>query len=93
MTKTKKDLISKISKVTGINKNEVGVVVNSFLYEISECIMLGNKLELRKFGIFYTKHRGPKQARNPKTGVAVKVPERTVPVFKASKFLFKKRSK
>jgi len=92
MTKTKEDIVKEVANLTGFTQREVSVVVNSFLNTLSKAILTGNRVELRGFGIFSRKHRSPKQARNPKTGQPVKVPERFVPVFKASK-IFKKRLK
>jgi integration host factor subunit beta len=44
-------------------------------------------LEIRGFGTFKVKERKARMARNPRTGDAVPVPARKVPVFKVSKML------
>jgi nucleoid DNA-binding protein len=40
------------------------------------------RVELRNFGIFQVKRRGPRKARNPRTGEKVLVPEKCVVTFK-----------
>ncbi|MDI6839722.1 MAG: HU family DNA-binding protein [bacterium] len=87
MTRTKKDIVNEVAKLTGFTQREVGAIVNSFLNVISKTLLADNRIELRGFGVFIRKHRNPKQARNPKTGKSVMVPERFVPVFKPSKIL------
>ena len=47
-------------------------------------------MELRGFGSFRTRSRNARQGRNPKTGVAVQVPYKKVPFFKAGKELREK---
>lgn len=89
MTKTKKNLVGEVAKATGFTQSEVSAVINSFIDKVSKSILAGERIELRRFGRFYTKNRAPKQARNPKTGAEVKVPARIVPIFKASRFLLK----
>jgi integration host factor subunit beta len=47
----------------------------------------GEKVELRGFGSFRTRERGPRRGRNPKTGAPVDVPAKRVPYFKPGKEL------
>jgi hypothetical protein len=44
-------------------------------------------VELRGFGSFRTRERGPRRGRNPKTGEPVDVPAKRVPYFKPGKEL------
>ena len=55
--------------------------------EIAEALARGDRVELRGFGAFSTKHRKARQGRNPRTGAPVDVPEKFVPFFKAGKGL------
>ena len=41
------------------------------------------RIELRNFGVFEVKKRKARQARNPRTGETVMVPERCVVRFKS----------
>ena len=44
-------------------------------------------MELRGFGAFSVKARDARIGRNPRTGVAVNVPRKFIPFFKAGKDL------
>ena len=46
-----------------------------------------DKIEIRGFGSFRTRHREPRIGRNPKTGTRVEVPAKKIPYFKPSKEL------
>ena len=81
---TKADIVDKISKHTGISKFETKAVVEGVIASIIEAIAEGNKIELRGFGVFNSKKRKPRQARNPRTGEVVELKERFVPLFKPS---------
>ena len=47
----------------------------------------GDRVELRGFGAFSVKHRAARIGRNPRTGDAVQVAEKSVPFFKTGKEL------
>jgi nucleoid DNA-binding protein len=49
-----------------------------------KAISEGKRIELRGFGVFKSKSRKPRMARNPKTGELVPLEKRYVPVFKPS---------
>lgn len=89
MTVTKRDLTEAVSNAIGplITKRDVGIIINRFLKEITKNLSRGEKIELRGFGVFKTRMKKARTARNPKTGEAVNIPARIVPVFKPSKEL------
>jgi integration host factor subunit beta len=60
---------------------------------VKRALANGEHIEIRGFGTFRTRKRKTRMARNPRTGDAVKVPSRTVPVFKPSKHLQSKVSR
>jgi len=66
---------------------DVERVVNTVFEEISAALTRGSRVELRGFGAFSVKRRPPRQGRNPRTGEAVSVPEKSVPFFKTGKGL------
>ncbi|MCB1149952.1 integration host factor subunit beta [bacterium] len=84
---TKADIVEDIAQKTGLTKKEVGETVDLFLEEISKLLVDGHHLEIRGFGTFKVKERKERMARNPRTGDAVPVPARKVPIFKVSKML------
>ena len=61
--------------------------VDLFLKKIGDLLVQGQHLEIRGFGTSKVKERKERMARNPRTGEAVPVPSRRVPVFKVSKML------
>lgn len=85
-TRTKKQLISKIASKTNHHPNEVRVIVQSFLDEITDVLSLGDRLEFRDFGVFEVVTRKKKIGRNPKNArVAIVIPERQAVKFTAGK--------
>lgn len=84
---TKADMVDIISEATGLTKVETEAVVTGFLEKMKDALKQGERVEFRGFGSFSVKKRKPKKARNPGTGETIYLPERYVPVFKASKLL------
>ncbi|MBU1626762.1 integration host factor subunit beta, partial [bacterium] len=60
---------------------------NTIFNSIIEALAKGDKVEIRNFGSFRIKTRGPRIGRNPKTGERVAVPKKKVPFFKSGKEL------
>ena len=50
---------------------------------IAEDLVEEGRIELRNFGVFEVQNRKARQARNPRTGETVMVPERWVVRFKS----------
>lgn len=68
-------------------QRDVERIVSTVFDEITEALARGDRVELRGFGAFSVKTRDARMGRNPRTGEAVSVPEKTVPFFKAGKEL------
>jgi integration host factor subunit beta len=86
---TKADLVEQVAEAIGpgITKKDCGLVVDGFLNAVKRALANGDNIEIRGFGTFKVRRRKTRMARNPRTGDAVKVPSRMVPVFKPSKHL------
>jgi integration host factor beta subunit len=84
---TKADLVDEIAERTGLTKKDVAETVDEFLAAVTRALESGKHIEIRGFGTFKVKDRKARIARNPRTGEAVEVPARRVPVFKVSKEL------
>ena len=84
---TKQEIVDAVSEATGLTKVETETVMNGIMTTITESLARNERVELRGFGTFGTKHRMPKKARNPGTGEAIFLPERNVPIFKPSKYM------
>lgn len=66
---------------------DVEVIVGTIFDQITGALSRGERVELRGFGAFTVKHRDARTGRNPRTGEAVPVDEKSVPFFKAGKEL------
>ncbi len=87
----KSELIQKISTSNPhLFHKDIERIVNVIFDEITEALARGDRVELRGFGAFTVKYRGPRQGRNPRTGQPVKVDEKFVPFFKTGKELREK---
>jgi len=81
---TKADIVDEIAKATGLTKIETKAVVDGVFSSIIASISTGKRIELRGFGVFKSKSRKPRMARNPKSGDLVPLEQRFVPIFKPS---------
>ena len=84
---TKAELVEQVSERLDLTKKQTEVIVNILFNSITEALSQGDKVELRGFGSFRTRHRNPREGRNPKTGASVHIPAKKVPFFKAGKEL------
>ena len=83
---TKQDLIDKVAEI-GMTKKQAGDAVNAVLDSIKDSLAAGEKVSLVGFGSFSVKKRAARTGRNPRTGAALKIKAKNVPVFKAGKAL------
>ncbi|MBR2344178.1 MAG: integration host factor subunit beta [Lentisphaeria bacterium] len=85
---TKRDLVVKIAKETGIIQSDVADIVQRTLDSIAGELISGNDIELRNFGVFEIKVRKSRKGRNPRdVSNEVIIPERAVIKFRAGKEL------
>ena len=84
----KSELIQQIAEENPhLFQRDVERIVSTVFEEITAALARGDRVELRGFGAFSVKTRDAHTGRNPRTGDAVPVPEKTVPFFKAGKDL------
>jgi len=85
---TKSELILQLAEANPhLYQRDVEKIVSTIFDHIAGGLARGDRVELRGFGAFSTKRRGPRQGRNPRTGVTVHVPEKSAPYFKSGKGL------
>jgi len=84
---TKAELVEEVARAAELNKRDAEVIVETVFDSIISTLHRGEKVELRGFGSFRTRERGPRRGRNPKTGEPVDVPAKRVPYFKPGKEL------
>lgn len=82
---TKADIITRITRETGIEKSVATTVVEAFMGSIRESMIAGNEVFLRGFGSFIIKQRAEKKARNISKNTAIVIPAHPVPAFRPAK--------
>ena len=91
MAIVKSELLKQLSKnYPNFLKKDLEKFTNIILKEIKLSLKRGERVELRKFGVFSTNIQKARISRNPKTGEKVNTPEKVTINFKISKELFKK---
>lgn len=91
---TKSELIDDIALQTPeLQRRDVEVVVNTVLQIMTQALERGQRIEIRGFGSFVPKLRKARNARNPRTGEEVKVPQKYVPFFSVGKELYERINK
>jgi integration host factor subunit beta len=70
-----------------LNFRDVELAVNGLLDRMADALATGERIEVRGFGSLSLHHRPARVGRNPKTGDAVRVPEKFVPHFKPGRDL------
>ena len=70
-----------------LSLKDIDLTVKVILDSMSQVLSKGGRVEIRGFGSFALNYRPPRNGRNPKTGVQVRVPEKYVPHFKVGKEL------
>lgn len=81
----KAQLVDHIASKTGATKKMVADVLESFMDGVMSTVKKGNSVTLTGFGTYKASKRSARTGRNPQTGQSIKIPARTVPVFKAGK--------
>lgn len=84
---TKAGLIEDVARKTELSRKDSEVIVDTIFESIVKSLRGGDKIEIRGFGSFRTRHRNSRVGRNPKTGERVDVPAKDIPYFKPSKEL------
>ena len=79
---TKADIVSEISKSTGIEKLVVQTIVESSMDSIRKSLSKGDNVYLRGFGSFIIKKRAKKVARNISKNTSIIIPAHNIPAFK-----------
>ena len=83
----KQDIAEKIHGVLGGTKADAERAVETTIDAIVMGLKKGDEVSLAGLGIFATKMRAARTARNPRTGESVQVPAMRVPKFRAAKAL------
>jgi integration host factor subunit beta len=79
---TKKDIAKAVAEEFGITAVLAGQILQQVFDHILQTLQSEGRIELRNFGVFEVRKRRARQARNPRTGEPVAVPEKLVVTFK-----------
>lgn len=79
----KSEFIKAVAEKSGFSNKEVDTILGSVIDVIVESVKNGEKVQFVGFGTFEARERAAKKGVNPKTKKKIKIPARTVPVFKA----------
>lgn len=82
---TKADIVTDITKKTGVDKTTALTVVEAFMESVKENMIGGENVYLRGFGSFILKTRAAKTARDISKNKTMLVPEHNIPAFKPAK--------
>ena len=83
----KSDLIDTVVEHSGLPKKRAEGVVNLIFDAMTEALADGERIEIRDFGSFISKHYRARAGRNPRTGEVIDVPAKRLPFFKVGKKL------
>ena len=80
-------LVAKVASEASLPRTTAETVVKGVFDAISEELVSGEGVTIQGFGSFEAKERASRKARNPRTGEAMVIGARRVPVFKPSRVL------
>lgn len=83
----KADIVVKVHEVLGGTKVDAEKAVDTMVDNIVAELKKGGEVSIAGLGIFATKMRASRTARNPRTGETLQVPAMRVPKFRAAKAL------
>jgi DNA-binding protein HU-beta len=83
----KSEIIEKVHEKLGGTKVQAEEVVESIINAIVDTLRKGEEVSIAGLGIFSTKMRKARTARNPRSGEPIQVPAMRVPKFRPAKAL------
>lgn len=83
----KQAIVEKVYEVLGGTKSQAEKAVDTMIDGIVNTLKKGEEVSIAGLGIFSTKTRAARQARNPRTGESISVPSMRVPKFRPAKAL------
>lgn len=81
------ELVDALAEKTGLKKMDAQAALDALVDIVAMELSKGQEVRITGFGIFDVAQRKAREARNPRTGEAVKVPASRRPRFKAGKQL------
>jgi DNA-binding protein HU-beta len=80
-------IVEAVHEKIGGTKVQAELAVETMIESIVSTLKKGGEMSIAGLGIFSTKNRAARQARNPRTGETIQVAAMRVPKFRAAKAL------
>lgn len=81
----KSSLVDFVASKTGLTKKAAQDALEAFMEAVMSSVAKGDSVTLTGFGTYKASNRAARNGRNPQTGEVIKIPARTVPVFRPGK--------
>ena len=79
----KSELVDRVADGAGLGRGDAAGAVEAALGAIERELAAGGEVSITGFGRFSVAERGPRRARNPRTGAPIEVPAGRAPRFSA----------
>ena len=83
----KSDLVERLAEEMDVSKRVAKEAVDLFFETMARVLERGERIEIRGFGSFRVHHYSGYEGRNPRTGEAVDVLPKRLPLFRQSKLI------
>jgi DNA-binding protein HU-beta len=83
----KSELIKAVADSTGTKQTDAARLVDTLFDTIAASLKKGDQVAVAGFGTFVAKTRAAREGRNPSTGKAIQIPQRTSAAFKPASAL------
>ena len=83
----KSDLIERIVEGSSLPRKRAEAAVNLVFDSMTAALVKDERIEIRGFGSFVSKHYRARTGRNPRTGATIHVAAKRLPFFKVGKEL------
>lgn len=87
---TKREFIDRVSAEAGLTKQDSERAMRAIFQTLIQVLARGGRLCVHEVGVFDTRVRAPRRARNLQTGASVYVEAARVPVLRPSKALLRR---
>lgn len=78
----KSELVASIAEKSKLTKKDSEIVLNALIETIGSTLKKKEKITLIGFGTFEARKRAARKGMNPQTKEELKIPAKTVPVFR-----------
>jgi integration host factor subunit beta len=83
----KSELVDFVSQKRNLPRKRAEQLVELVFDLMVDALKRGERIEVRGFGSFEVRHRGPYEGRNPRSGTPIQVAAKKMPFFKVGKEL------